>query len=62
MLQTIERDNLMTDLERYLRARPWWNSRFMWGGDVTKALIRDAIWRSRFTSKDILALPEDSLA
>lgn len=52
----------MTDLERYLRARPWWNSRFMWGGAVCMALILDAVWHSRFSMADVRGLVEDSLA
>lgn len=39
----------MTDLERYLRSKPWWNCRFMWGEAVAVALVIDAVFHSRFT-------------
>ena len=51
----------MTDLQRYLRSKPWWNARFMWGGEATKALVWHAVWHSRFTLRDVEDLEPDSL-
>ena len=48
----------MTDLQRYLRAKPWWNSRFMWGLAVAHELVIDAVWHSRFSMSDIGDLDE----
>lgn len=53
----------MNDLLRYLQAKLWWNSRYMWGPSAAEALVLDAVWHSGFTFADLHSLPlEDALA